>query len=109
MVRVRFEEVRGALVITPLVDRLDAETAPELRDTVAPQVAGRRLAVVSLARVRRLDASGLAALVAILKRMPPGSELRLAGVDARAARLLSLTRLDEVFPTYRDASAAVPA
>jgi anti-anti-sigma regulatory factor len=59
--------------------------------------------------VRRVDASGLAALVAIHKRMPPGGELRLAGVDARTAALLSLTRLDEVFPTYLDASAAVPA
>jgi anti-sigma B factor antagonist len=109
MLRVRFEEVRGALLITPLVDRLDAETAPEFRDAVGPQVAGRRLAVVSLAWVRRVDASGLAALVAVLKRMPPGGELRLAGADARTAALLSLTRLDEVFPTYQDASAAVPA
>jgi anti-sigma B factor antagonist len=109
MVHVRFEEVRGALVITPLVDHLDAETAPELRDAVAPHVAGRRLAVLSLSRVRRVDASGLAALVAILKRMPPGGELRLAGADERTARLLTLTRLDEVFPTYGDASAAIPA
>jgi anti-anti-sigma factor len=109
MLRVRFEEVRGALVITPLVDRLDAESAPEFRDAVVPQLQGRRLAVVSLAWVRRVDASGLAALVAIHKRMPPGGELRLAGVDARTAALLSLTRLDEVFPTYLDASAAVPA
>jgi anti-sigma B factor antagonist len=109
MLRVRFEEIRGALVITPLVDRLDAETAREFLDAVGPHVEGRRLAVVSLAWVRRVDASGLAALVAVLKRMPPGGELRLAGADARTAALLSLTRLDEVFPTYRDASAAVPA
>jgi anti-anti-sigma factor len=109
MLQVRFEEVRGALVITPLGDRLDAETAAEFVDAVGPQVRGRRLAVVSLAWVRRVDASGLAALVAVHKRMPPGGELRLAGADARAAALLSLTRLDEVFPTYPDASAAVPA
>lgn len=109
MLQVRFEEARGALIVTPLVDHLDAAAAPELRDAVVPMVAARRLVVVSLSRVRRIDASGLAALVAILKQMPPGGELRLAGVDARVAALLSLTRLDEVFPTYEDASSALPA
>lgn len=109
MLQVRFEEARGALVVTPLVDRLDAEAAPALRDAVCPMVAGRRLVVVSLSHVRGADASGLAALVAILQRMPPGGELRLAAVDARIAALLSVTRLDEVFPAFQDASAALPA
>jgi anti-sigma B factor antagonist len=109
MLQVRFEEARGALVVTPLVERLDAHAAPALRDTAGPMVAGRRLVVVSLSHVRAADASGLAALVALLQRMPPGGELRLAAVAPRISALLSLTRLDEVFPAFEDASDALPA
>jgi anti-sigma B factor antagonist len=110
MLPCRFEETRGgALIVTPLATSLDAEVAPELRDTVGPMVSGRRLVVLSLGRVRAIDASGLAALVAILKCMPPGGELRLADVGPRVRAALALTRLDEVFPTFETASAASPA
>lgn len=109
MLHVRFEEKDGALVVTPLIRRIDAEVAPGLRDVVAPAAETRRVVVVSLRHVRSVDASGLAALVAILRRMPPGGELRLAHVHPRVRTLLSLTRLDEVFPTTDDASSALPA
>lgn len=106
MLHVRFDETDGALVVTPLVRRIDAEVAPALRDAVEPMLAAeRRLVVLSLAHVRSVDASGLAALVAILRLIPPGGELRLAHVAPSVRALLALTRLDEVFPTYEGASA----
>jgi anti-sigma B factor antagonist len=106
----RFEETReGALVVTPLVTRIDAAAAPALRDTVGAMVGGRRLAILSLGRVRAIDASGLAALVSILQRMPPGSELRLAHVAPAVRAALVATRLDEVFPTDEPASSTTPA
>jgi anti-sigma B factor antagonist len=103
MLPVRFEERRGALVVTPLAGRLDADVAPEFRDAVCASAAGRPLVVVSLEHVRSMDASGLAALVAVLKAMPPGGELRLARVSPRVQALLAVTHLDELFPA--DASA----
>jgi anti-sigma B factor antagonist len=107
--QLRFEETRaGALVVTPLARRLDASVAPELCERVGEMIGERRIVVLSLLHVRAVDASGLAALVTLLKRMPPGGELRLASVDARVGALLALTRLDEVFPTFEDASAALP-
>jgi anti-sigma B factor antagonist len=109
MLHVRFEEARGALLVTPLARRLDAEAAPELRDAVVEAARGRRLVVLSLVHVRAVDASALAALVAILKALGPGGELRLAHVHPRVAGLLSLTHLDEVLPAYADTSAALPA
>lgn len=109
MLHVRFEETRGALVVTPLAHALDAAIATELRDAVAPAARERRLVVVSLAHVRSIDASGLAALVSILKEMAPGGELRLAGVAPRVRSFLATTRLDEVFPTFEDAAAALPS
>ncbi len=104
MLHVRFEERRGALVVTPLAGRLDAEVAPEFRDQVCALAAGRRFVVVSLAHVSSADASGLAALVSVLKAMAPGGELRLAHASPRVRALLAATRLDEVFPS--DASTA---
>lgn len=107
MLQVRFDETDGALLVTPLVRRLDAEVAPALRDAVEPRIAGERwrLVVLSLVHVRSVDASGLAALVAILRLIPPGGELRLAHVAPSVRALLALTRLDEVFPTHEGASA----
>jgi anti-sigma B factor antagonist len=110
MVPCRFEETRdGALRVTPLVARLDAEVAPALLDAVGATVGGRRLVVLSLGRIRAIDASGLAALVAILKRMPPGAELKLADVPPAVRAALAATRLDEVFPTVATATTVIPA
>lgn len=109
MLHVRFAETNGALIVTPLVTRLDAVTAVDFRETVGAAVAGRRVAVVSLSHVRSVDASGLAALVSVLQRMAPGGELRIAHADARLRALLAATRLDELLPSFEDATAALLA
>lgn len=108
MLHVRFEERRGALIVTPLAARLDAAVAPEFRDAVCPTAAGRRLVVVSLAHVRSADASGLAALVAVHRTMAPGGELRIANAAPRVQALLAATRLDEVFPADPEPAADAP-
>jgi anti-sigma B factor antagonist len=109
MLHVRFAEENGALIVTPLVPRLDAATAPDFRLTVGAAAAGRRILVVSLSHVRTVDASGLAALVSVLQRMAPGGELRIAHAPPRVRALLASTRLDELFPSYEDASSALDA
>lgn len=109
MLHVRFEDRRGALVVTPLAGRLDASVAPEFRDAARASVTGRRLVVVSLAHVRSADASGLAALVSILRVMPPGGELRIANASPRVRALLAATRLDELFPADEDLSSSPDA
>ncbi len=109
MLHVRFAETNGTLIVTPLVARLDAATAPDFRATVGAAAAGRRLVVVSLSHVRAVDASGLAALVSVLQRMAPGGELRIAHASARIRALLASTRLDEVFPSFDDATSALLA
>jgi anti-sigma B factor antagonist len=109
MLHVRFAETNGALIVTPLVPRLDAAAAPDFRATVGAAAAGRRLVVVSLSHVRTVDASGLAALVSVLQRMAPGGELRIAHAVPRVRALLASTGLDELFPSFEDASAALQA
>ena len=109
MLQIRFQEARGALVVTPLARVLDAAVAVELRDRVGEAASGRPRIVLSLAHVQSVDASALAAFVAIQKRLAPGGELRLADVGPRVQALLALTHLDEVFPSSGDASDAPPA
>jgi anti-sigma B factor antagonist len=106
MLHLRVEHRNGSLVVTPLTPRLDAEAALELRARVAVEVQERQRVVVSLEHVASMDGSGLAALIAILKAMPPGGELRLAHVGASIRALLARTRLDELFPELDDAAAA---
>jgi anti-anti-sigma factor len=106
MVRARFEEAAGVLVVTPLVRDLDAEVAPELRRAILERARGRRRVVVSLAEVERADCSGLAVLVSALQRMAPGGELSVACASAAVRALLAATHLDALFPLLDDAGAA---
>lgn len=109
MLHVQFRISGEALLVTPLVRRLDASVAGELVAAVEGHLRGRRLVVVSLANVATLDASGLAALVAIHQRMAPGGTLRLAHARAAVRSLLEATFLDEVFPAFEDAASALRA
>ena len=109
MLHVQFSMSGEALLVTPLARRLDAAVAAELVAAAAEHVCERRLVVVSLAHVTTLDASGLAALVAIHQRMAPGGTLRLAHARPAVRSLLEATFLDEVFPAFEDAASALRA
>jgi anti-sigma B factor antagonist len=109
MLRARLETSGDALVVTVFCRRLDARSAPDFLAAVQDQVRGRRVVVVSLAHVAEVDASGLAALVATLKLMPPGATLRLAQARPAVRALLEATLLDEVLPAFEDPAAALQA
>lgn len=103
-------EIRGdALVVTPRVRRLDAAAAPAFVEAVRAQVRGRARVVVSLAHVQAVDASGVGALVSVLKAMPPGGTLRLACAGAPVRALLDAIFLDELLPAFDDVPAALQA
>jgi anti-sigma B factor antagonist len=109
MLHARLERSGDALLVTLLSPRLDASTAAEFVGLVGEQVRGRHLVVVSLARVATVDASGLAALVAMLQLMPPGATVRLAHARPSVRTLLEATLLDELLPTFEDAALALQA
>ncbi len=55
--------------------------------------------VIDLSEVSFVDSTGLGVFVGLLKRQREhGGSVVLRGADARAARLLRITGLDEVFP-----------
>jgi anti-sigma B factor antagonist len=104
---IQFEEISGALVVTPRIKRLDALVAVEFRSTVLPRVENARLVVLSCTDITFMDSSGLAALISVLKRLPAGGQLRLAGPGASVRSMLALTRMDKVFPIHDSVAAAL--
>ncbi len=106
---VSLEHEGGALLVVPTCARLDAETAVEFSTIVGAEAHGRSRLTVSLANVEAVDCSGLAALVVVLKRMPPGGELRLSGVRPSIRALLESTGLDAIFPIIDEAGEGAAA
>ena|SRR5947209_12742613 len=86
-------------VIVEVRGELDCATAPQLQDVLDQLMAeGAHKVVVDLAETPFLDSTGLAALLAALRRMQAHrGELVLANLRPAACRLLQLTGLDRVF------------
>lgn len=105
---VRFERHGASLLVFPSCLRLDAEVASEFCLQVASQAQGQTLVTVSLAEVEAIDCSGLAALVVVLQKMPPGGVLRLSGLRPAVRELLEATGLAALFPEVEDALVAAP-
>lgn len=104
---IQFEEMQGALVVTPRIKRLDALVAVEFRTAVIPRVEKARLVVLSCADIAFMDSSGLAALISVLKRLPAGGQLRLAAPSSSVRSLLALTRMDKVLPIHDSVAEAL--
>lgn len=87
--------------------RLDAAIATAFKDRmreIIPQAGG--LVVLDLRNVNFMDSSGLGAVIAVLKSMPPGRRLELTGLTQNVERVFKLTRMDLVFnirPNANDA------
>jgi anti-sigma B factor antagonist len=85
---------------------LDALSAPELRPLLDDLVQQRRRDVtVDLSDLRRIDSSGVGALVSLYKRVrAQGGEVRFAGVTAQPRIIFKLLRLDLVFALGEEAA-----
>ncbi|HEX9399082.1 MAG TPA: STAS domain-containing protein [Anaeromyxobacter sp.] len=103
MLEVSFEESEFALIVTPLAARLDAAIALELREALVGPARERGALVVDLVHVAAIDASGLAALVSVMKAMRPGGELWLARVTPPVRAVLARTGLDQVLRPLEEA------
>ena len=103
----------GHRTLAPSGD-LDLATAPALREELV-QVSseGPSLVVLDLERVEFLDSVGLSVIIGGYKRLQHhGSQLHLAGAHALVRRVLGLTRVDTMIPTYEtvaEAEASCPS
>jgi anti-sigma B factor antagonist len=78
---------------------LDALTAPEIMPTIEELVADRRqVVVVNLAGLELIDSSGVAAIVALYKRVRAyGGKVTIQGVRDQPLAIFKLLRMDRVF------------
>lgn len=98
----------GHRFVAPRGD-LDLATAPRLRqDLVDASASGSTLVVLDLEGVEFLDSVGLSVIVGGHKRLRhEGRSLHLAAPRAIVRRVLGLTRLDALIPTYDTVDDAV--
>jgi anti-sigma B factor antagonist len=69
---------------------------------------GRRQILLNLARVSYMDSAGIGELVACYKRSrEKGGELKLLNPSGKVYDLLQLTKLEEIFETFRDEAEAL--
>ena len=97
------ESSGAGLILRVPGSRIDAAGAIEFKEAVrvATEQPGSPV-VLDLANVTFLDSSGLGALVAVMKLLGPERPLHLAAVQPNVAKVLRLTRMDQVFTIHSD-------
>lgn len=85
-------------IITTRESRIDAVNATRFKDVMREIIVDRgKPALLDLRHVDFMDSSGLGALIAVHKAMPPGLSLTLANMTPNVERVFKLTRMDSVF------------
>lgn len=104
-------ETRGAVGILRVEDsRLDASVAIAFKDRFRDLVSGSSGDVIlDLANVAFLDSSGLGAIVAARKILGADRGLELAGLGPAVEKVMTLTRMNTVFPIHADVETALRA
>ena len=80
-----------------------------LRETVETLLTeGRSKIVLNLSRISYMDSAGIGELVACYKRSrEKGGQLKLLNPSGKVYDLLQLTKLEEIFETFRDEGEAI--
>ncbi len=92
------ETTGDTLTITASGNRIDAAGAIDFKDKMRSltEFAPEKIAL-NLASVDFIDSSGLGAVVASMKQLPPGKTLILEDLTPTVAKVFRLTRMDSVF------------
>jgi len=89
-------------------DRLDSRSAPAFKEyftqTVNKEV---QKIVLDLSCVRFMDSSGLGALISSLKFINSQGSIILIGIQPNVEGLMTLTRMDRLFPQYESLEQAI--
>ena len=108
---VTIEKVGGAIVARPQVKLMDAAAIKALKQSIADASgdgAGAPLVVIDLSRVAILPSLALGGLLEIANACKARQQtLKLAGIQPQIRKVLSVTRLDTLFPIVDSVEAAV--
>ncbi len=106
----RFEQGDGIGVVHVNETRIDAGVAIQFKDEFRTLVGdGPDPVVLDLSRVEFLDSSGLGAVVAARKLLGKDRVMALSGLLPAVDKVMTLTRMNTVFPIFADIDAALAA
>ncbi len=107
--KIEIDRVDHGKIVLRMQGRIDADSSPELRDTLQTLIDDTvQLLVVDFAEVDFIDSSGLSALVAGHKSMRRyEGVLCLSRPHPQAVTALRLTLLDQILPVYPTLEAAL--
>jgi anti-sigma B factor antagonist len=97
----RLEAVDGCAVVIA-IGEIDIHTSAALREALTTAAETSDRIILDLSDVTFLDSTGIGVMVHALNlsRKRSGGSLCLVGPQAVVRRVLTVTRLNEVFPTY---------
>ena len=106
---ITIDEIDGGVRAHVAEPRLDAALAIRFKDRLR-EVVGRHgpLILLDLSEVNFMDSSGLGAILAIRRALPPGRRIELTGLTPNVDRVFRLTRMDTVFTIHETAPAGTP-
>jgi anti-sigma B factor antagonist len=91
----------GILIFTPDSQIDSYEGSPVLDELLKAIDVGVRQVIVDCSALGYMSSVGLTTLIRLHKRAAErGGQVKLANVGRALARLLTITRLDQVFPSY---------
>jgi len=89
-------------------DRLDSNSAPSFKEYFIETVNEEQQKVfLDLTRVKFMDSSGLGVLISSLKYMSTQGSIILIGIQPNVEGLMTLTRMDRLFPQYESLEQAI--
>jgi len=98
----------NTILISINEDRLDSASAPTFKqyflDTVNENC---QKVVLDLSNVLFMDSSGLGVLISSLKHLNSQGSIILIGIQANVQALMTLTRMDRLFPQYESLEQAL--
>ena len=98
----------GPAEVVSLSGTLDAWSEPEVRAALREVLARSSRLVLDLRELRRVDSSGLSALLSVLKAArAAGGDVVLFAPTAAVVSVLRRTRLDQILEAFDDEAAAL--
>jgi anti-sigma B factor antagonist len=100
----------GTVGVVHIADpRLDASIAIQFKEVFRTLTAGGADVILDLSAVEFLDSSGLGAIVAVYKALGSERHMVLAGLQPPVEKVMTLTRMNSVFPIFPTLAAALLA
>ncbi|HEY8592028.1 MAG TPA: STAS domain-containing protein [Sphingomicrobium sp.] len=91
----------GVAVVGVDGDRLDAAATPAFKQALDSGLSTDvRAVILDASGLAFVDSTGLGAIVGVMKRLPEGATLVIAGAQAPLKRLLQITSLDRLFRQF---------